>query len=95
MGCVWDVLGSALHGLIFASSGVGFHRTCREKIIPCCFGNNSWFPFGFVCTVNKDFQAVESEAQSFNGGRSSLLLVLVWVVITFQLGILGGTAIYF
>lgn len=101
MGFVWDILGSALHGLIFALSELvfikflgrrSFHVVLEQQVMVSLFG----FIFTTIgCIVNKDFQAMASEAHSFKGGKSSYYLVLIWGVITFQLGILGGTAILF
>lgn len=101
MGFVWDILGSALHGLIFALSELvfikylgrrSFHVVLEQQVMVSLFG----FIFTTIgCVVNKDFPAMASEAQNFKGGKSAYYLVLTWGVITFQLGILGATAILF
>ncbi|CAN4084420.1 unnamed protein product [Withania somnifera] len=64
IGFVWDILGSALHGLIFALSDNGFH-------------------------------GMKSEASTFEGGANTYYSVIVWGIITFQLGVLGATAVVF
>lgn len=38
---------------------------------------------------------MKSEAKSFKGGSTSYILVLIWSAITFQLGVLGATAVLF
>lgn len=101
MGFVWNVLGSLLHGLIFALSELvfvkllgrrSFHVVLEQQVMVSLFG----FLFTSIgLIVNKDFQAMGSEAEAFKGGRSSYLSVLIWGVITFQLGILGATAVVF
>ncbi|XP_075490429.1 putative purine permease 5 [Primulina tabacum] len=101
MGFIWNILGSALHGLIFALSELvfikllgrrSFHVVLEQQVMV------SFFAFVFTTIgliVNRDFQAMASEARSFKGGRSSYLSVLIWGVITFQLGVLGATAVLF
>ncbi|KAI3444016.1 hypothetical protein Pfo_000681 [Paulownia fortunei] len=94
MGFVWNVLGSLLHGLIFALSELvfikllgrrSFHVVLEQQVMVSLFG----FVFTTIgLIVNKDFQAMESEAKTFKGGRSSYLSVLIWGVVTFQLGVL-------
>lgn len=101
MGFVWNVLGSLLHGLIFALSELvfvkllgrrSFHVVLEQQVMVSLFG----FLFTTIgLIVNKDFQAMGSEAEAFKGSRSSYLSVLIWGVITFQLGILGATAVVF
>ncbi|CAI9098842.1 OLC1v1035563C2 [Oldenlandia corymbosa var. corymbosa] len=101
IGFILDILGSALHGLIFALSElvfvkylgrISFHVVLEQQVMVSLFG----FLFTTIgCLVNKDFQTMGSEALSFQGGKSSYILVLVWGIITFQLGILGATAILF
>ncbi|KAL3535099.1 hypothetical protein ACH5RR_003560 [Cinchona calisaya] len=74
MGFVWDILGSAFHGLIFALSELvfikylgrrSFHVVLEQQVMVSLFG----FIFTTIgCVVNKDFQAMASEAHSFKGG---------------------------
>ena len=45
--------------------------------------------------MKKDFQGMASEAKTFKGGETAYNLVLVWGAITFQLGVLGSTAVLF
>lgn len=56
--------------------------------------------FAFIFTtigviVNRDFQGMKSEAEIFKGGETAYYLVLIWSAITFQLGVLGATAVLF
>lgn len=101
MGFMWDVLGSALHGLIFALSELvfikylgrrSFHVVLEQQVMVSSFA--------FVLTtigvaLNNDFQGMAEEARTFKGGKSSYYLVMTWAAITFQLGVLGGTAVLF
>lgn len=101
IGFVCDILGSALHGLIFALSELvfvkfldkrSFHVVLEQQVMV------SFFAFVFTTVgmiINKDFQRMVPEAKSFIGGRSSYNMVLIWGAITFQLGVLGGTAVLF
>lgn len=101
MGFIWDILGSALHGLIFALSEllfvkllgrISFHVVLEQQVMV------SLFAFIFTTlglVVGKSFQGMEEEARNFKGGKSSYCMVLVWGAVTFQLGVLGATAILF
>ncbi|KAK1275891.1 putative purine permease 5 [Acorus gramineus] len=101
LGFIWDVLGSALHGLIFALSELvfvkllgrrSFHVVLEQQVMV------SLFAFAFTTigvVVNRDFQVMKSEASGFKHGEASYYMVLVWAAITFQLGVLGGTAVLF
>ncbi|XP_068304134.1 probable purine permease 5 [Pyrus communis] len=101
LGFVWDILGSALHGLIFALSERvfvkllgrrSFHVVLEQQVMV------SFFAFVFTTIgviVNKDFQGMKNEAGIFKGGKSAYYLVLIWSVISFQLGVLGATAVLF
>ncbi|KAA8535350.1 hypothetical protein F0562_030353 [Nyssa sinensis] len=101
MGFIWDILGSALHGLIFALSELvfvkflgrrSFHVVLEQQVMVSFFG----FVFTTIgLIVNRDFQGMASEARSFKGGKASYYLVLIWSAITFQLGVLGATAVLF
>lgn len=101
MGFVWDILGSALHGLIFALSELvfvkflgrrSFHVVLEQQVMVSLFA----FIFTSIgMIVNKDFQAMNSEAHTFVGGKSAYYSVIVWSIITFQLGVLGSVAILF
>lgn len=101
LGFFWDIMGSALHGLIFALSELvfiklvgrlSFHVVLEQQAMV------SFFAFIFTTIgvlVNRDFQGMAHEAETFKGGKSSYQLVLIWGAITFQLGVLGGTAVLF
>lgn len=101
IGFIWDILGSALHGLIFALSELVFVKLLGRRSFYVVLEQQlmvSLFAFVFTTIgviVNKDFQGMQSEAKSFKGGTTSYLLVLIWGAITFQLGVLGGTAVLF
>lgn len=101
MGFMWDILGSALHGLIFALSELVFIKLLGKRSFHVVLEQQVMVSlFGFIFTtigiiINKDFQGMANEARSFDGGKSSYCLVLAWGAITFQLGVLGGTAVLF
>lgn len=101
MGFVWDILGSALHGLIFALSELvfvkllgrlSFHVVLEQQVMVSLFS----FIFTTIGVIAaNDFQGMASEARSFKGGKTSYYQVLIWSAITFQLGVLGGTAVLY
>ncbi|OVA03844.1 Drug/metabolite transporter [Macleaya cordata] len=101
MGFIWDILGSALHGLIFALSELvfvkllgrrSFHVVLEQQVMVSLFA----FIFTTIgVIVNKDFKGMKSEAKSFKNGEASYYMVLIWAAITFQLGVLGGTAVLY
>lgn len=101
LGFIWDILGSALHGLIFALSEWVFVKILGRRSFHVVLEQQVMVSFaGFVFTtigliVNNDFQGMQSEARSFKHGEVSYAMVLTWSAITFQLGILGGTAVLF
>ncbi|KAK7304805.1 hypothetical protein VNO77_42694 [Canavalia gladiata] len=101
MGFIWDVLGSALHGLIFALSELVFVKLLGRRSFIVVLEQQvmvSLFAFLFTTIgviVSGGFQGMASEATTFKGGRSAYYLVLIWGAITFQLGVLGGTAVIF
>ncbi|KAI9117657.1 hypothetical protein K1719_011823 [Acacia pycnantha] len=101
MGFVWDILGSALHGLIFALSELVFIKLLQRRSFHVVLEQQvmvSLFAFVFTTIgviVSGGFQEMATEARSFKGGRSAYYLVLIWSAITFQLGVLGGTAVLF
>ncbi|XP_021813972.1 probable purine permease 5 isoform X1 [Prunus avium] len=100
-GFVWDILGSALHGLIFALSELvfvklvgrrSFHVVLEQQVMVSLFA----FVFTTIgVIVSNDFQGMKYEARSFEGGKSSYYLVLIWSTISFQLGVLGSVAVLF
>ncbi|GMH29236.1 hypothetical protein Nepgr_031079 [Nepenthes gracilis] len=100
-GFIWDILGSALHGLIFALSElvfvkflgrVSFHVVLEQQVMVLLFA----FVFTTVGVVmDRGFQRMASEVRGFKGGKSSYCMVLVWGAVTFQLGVLGGTAVLY
>lgn len=101
MGFMWDILGSALHGLIFALSELvfiklldrrSFHVVLEQQVMVSIFS----FIFTTIGMIlNHDFQGMVSEARTFKGGEASYVLVLVWSAITFQLGVLGATGVVY
>lgn len=101
MGFIWNVMGSMLHGLIFALSElvfvkllgrVSFHVVLEQQVMVSLFG----FVFTTIGLVaSNGFHAMATEATTFKGGRSAYLSVLIWGVVSFQLGILGATAVLF
>lgn len=101
MGFIWDILGSALHGLIFALSELVFVKLLGRRSFHVVLEQQlmvSLFAFVFTTIgviVSGDFQGMKSEAKNFKGGSTSYILVLIWSAITFQLGVLGATAVLF
>lgn len=101
MGFIWDVLGSALHGLIFALSELIFVKLLgRRSFIVVLEQQVMVSLFAFIFTsagmiISGDFEGMTSEASTFKGGRTAYYLVLIWGAVTFQLGVLGGTAVIF
>ncbi|KAF5742078.1 hypothetical protein HS088_TW09G00117 [Tripterygium wilfordii] len=101
MGFIWDVMGSALHGLIFALSELVFVKLLGKRSFHVVLEQQVMVSFlAFVFTtigtvISKDFQGMASEAKSFEGGEAAYILVLIWGAITFQLGVLGGTAVLY
>lgn len=101
LGFFLDVLGSALHGLIFALSElvflkllgrISFHVVLEQQVMVSLFA----FLFTSIgLVVNKDFPGMRKEARSFKGGDASYYMVIIWGAISFQLGILGATAVLF
>ncbi|RZS13761.1 hypothetical protein BHM03_00045391 [Ensete ventricosum] len=101
LGFIWDILGSALHGLIFALSELvflkllgrrSFHVVLEQQVMVSLLA----FVFTSIgLVVNNDFQGMRSEASNFKHGEGSYAMVLTWAAITFQLGVLAGTAIVF
>lgn len=101
MGFMWDILGSALHGLIFALSElvfvkllgrISFHVVLEQQVMVSFFAC-VFTTIGVI--IDRGFQQMASEAKVFKGGPSSYYMVLTWGAITFQLGILGGTSVLF
>lgn len=100
-GFVWDIVASALHGLIFALSelvfvkllgGRSFHVVLEQQVMVSFFG----FVFTTIgLFASGDFHEMSSEGRAFKGGKTAYLMVLIWSVITFQLGILGATAVVY
>ncbi|XLS88740.1 hypothetical protein HN51_064748 [Arachis hypogaea] len=101
MGYVWDILGSALHGLIFALSELVFVKLVGRRSFIVVLEQQvmvSLFAFAFTTVgvlLSRDFQGMASEANNFKGGRAAYYLVIIWGAITFQLGVLGATAVVF
>ncbi|PIA39598.1 hypothetical protein AQUCO_02600206v1 [Aquilegia coerulea] len=101
MGFIWDILGSALHGLIFALSElifiklvgrISFHVVLEQQVMVSLFA----FLFTTIgVIINNDFQGMKSEARSFNHGETAYYMVLIWSAVTFQLGVLGATAVLY
>lgn len=101
LGFIWDIVGSALHGLIFALSELifikllgrrSFHVVLEQQVMV------SLFAFLFTTmgvVINKDFHHMKTEAQSFKHGETAYIMVLIWSTVTFQLGVLGATAVIY
>ncbi|GER46981.1 purine permease-related family protein [Striga asiatica] len=101
MGFVWNVAGSALHGLIFALSELVFVKLLGRRSFHVVLEQQAAVSFfGFVFTsvgvaANDDFSGMVREARVFRGGKGSYVSVLAWGALSFQLGVLGGTGVLF
>lgn len=100
-GFIWDILGSALHGLIFALSELlfikilgreSFHVVLEQQVMVSLFGC-IFTTIGVI--INHDFTAMKLEAAAFKHGAISYYMVLFWGAVTFQLGILGSVAVLY
>ncbi|XP_065850525.1 probable purine permease 5 isoform X2 [Euphorbia lathyris] len=100
-GFIWDVMASALHGLIYALSELVFVKFLGRRSFHVVVEQQtmvSLFAFVFVSIgviVNGDFEGMKSEAKTFVGGEDSYIKVIVWAAITFQLGSLGATGVVY
>lgn len=101
IGFVWDILGSALHGLIFALSELVFVKLLSKRSFLVVLEQQlmvSLFAFIFTTiglVISNGFHGMKSEATTFEGGKNAYYSVIVWGIITFQLGVLGATAVVF
>jgi len=100
-GYLWDILGSALHGLIFALSELlfikilgreSFHVVLEQQAMVSLFGC-IFTTIGVI--INDDFTAMKLEAAAFKHGAVSYYMVLFWGSVTFQLGILGSVSVLY
>lgn len=58
----------------------------------------SFFAFVFTTigvVVNNDFHSMRVESETFIGGVSAYYNVIIWGIITFQLGVLGSTGVLY
>uniref|UniRef100_M4FDR7 Terpene synthase N-terminal domain-containing protein n=2 Tax=Brassica campestris TaxID=3711 RepID=M4FDR7_BRACM len=100
-GFFWDIMGSTLHGLIFALSELVFVKLLGRRFFHVALEQQvmvSLVAFAFTTlgmVVSRDLQGMSHEAKSFEGGESRYVQVLVWSAVTFQLGVLGATAVLF
>lgn len=101
VGFLWDILGSALHGLIFALSELlfikilgrkSFHVVLEQQVMVSLFGC-IFTTIGVI--INADFTAMKLEAAAFKHGAISYYMVLFWGAVTFQLGILGSVSVLY
>ncbi|XP_047308969.1 probable purine permease 5 [Impatiens glandulifera] len=101
IGFVLDILGSALHGLIFALSELVFVKLLGRRSFHVVLEQQAMVSlFAFVFTtvgviVTGGFEGMVLESRSFRGGETGYWLVLVWSAVTFQVGVLGGTAVLY
>ncbi|KAL6601581.1 hypothetical protein ACP70R_044801 [Stipagrostis hirtigluma subsp. patula] len=102
LGFVLDVLGSALHGLIFALSELVFARVLGRRSFHVVLEQQaavSLCAFAFTSAglaAAEGFPAMRREAAGFRGGgEGAYANVMVWTAVTFQLGVLGGTGVLF
>ncbi|KAG2645171.1 probable purine permease 5 isoform X2 [Panicum virgatum] len=102
LGFALDVLGSALHGLIFALSELVFARVLGRRSFHVVLEQQaavSLCAFAFTSAglaAAEGFPAMRREAARFaRGGEAAYANVMVWTAVTFQLGVLGGTGALF
>ncbi|KAM0942689.1 putative purine permease, plant [Dioscorea sansibarensis] len=101
LGFIWDILGSALHGLIFALSELVFMKLLGRRSFHVVLEQQVMVSFfGFIFTtiglvISNDFNGMRLEASGFKHGGASYCMVIIWATITFQLGILGSVAVLF
>ncbi|XP_062193426.1 probable purine permease 5 [Phragmites australis] len=101
LGFVLDVLGSALHGLIFALSELVFAKILGRRSFHVVLEQQaavslSAFAFTSVgLAISEGFPAMRREASRFKHGEAAYANVMVWTAVTFQLGVLGGTGVLF
>ena len=102
LGFALDVLGSALHGLIFALSELVFARVLGRRSFHVVLEQQaavSLCAFAFTSAglaAAEGFPAMRREAARFGrGGEAAYANVMVWTAVTFQLGVLGGTGALF
>ena len=81
---IWDILGSALHGLIFALSELMFIKILRKESFHVVLEQQvmvSVFGFIFSTTsviINHGFTIMKLEAVVFKHGTVSYYMVLCW-----------------
>lgn len=101
IGFVWDILGSALHGLIFALSELVFVKLLGKRSFLVVLEQQLMVSLvAFIFTtiglvMSNGFHGMKSEATTFEGGANAYYSVIIWGIITFQLGVLGATAVVF
>jgi drug/metabolite transporter (DMT)-like permease len=101
LGFVWDILGSALHGLIFALSELIFIKILGRRSFHVVLEQQVMVSLAaFIFTsigllVNDDFTGMKIEARNFKHGEVAYGMEITWSAVTFQLGVLGGTGVLF
>ncbi|KAF3335243.1 putative purine permease 5 [Carex littledalei] len=101
LGFIWDIIGSALHGLIFALSELVFIKILGRRSFHVILEQQVMVSFSaFIFTsigllVNDDFTGMKVEARRFKHGEVAYGMVIAWSAVTFQLGVLGGTGVLF
>ncbi|WCJ29903.1 purine permease 5 [Euphorbia peplus] len=101
LGFIWDIMASALHGLIYALSELVFVKLLRRRSFIVVVEQQtmvSLFAFVFVSIgviVNGGFEKMKSEAKTFVGGEEAFVKVIVWAAVAFQLGSLGATGVIY
>jgi len=98
---LWDILGSALHGLLFALSELVFINILGRRSFHVVLELQtmiSFFAFLFTTIgviINNDFHGMRLEGEVFEYGKSSYYIIIVWTAVTFQLGVLAGTSVLY
>ncbi|KAH7297040.1 hypothetical protein KP509_26G050500 [Ceratopteris richardii] len=101
VGFVLDLGGSALHGLIFALSEMVFIKLLGRESTHVILEQQTMVSFfGFLFTtigvvLSGDFSVMKAESQRFKHGPSAYYNVIVWSVISYQVGIVGSVAILY
>lgn len=101
IGFVLDLLGSALHGLIFALSELVFIKLLGRELVHVVLEQQAMVSF-FGCLfttvgviASGNFSVMKSESREFHHGAVAYYMVLIWAAVAFQLGILGSVGILY
>ncbi|XP_078439096.1 purine permease 5 isoform X2 [Wolffia australiana] len=99
---ILDIVGSALHGLIFALSEVvlgemgqrlrSFHMAVEFQTMVTF---TAFLATSVGVLARGDFQQMRQEASTFKHGQRAYAMVLLWAAVSFQVGIQAGTVVVY